>query len=771
MNKAISKAYNHEEFEDKIYADWEKSGYFKPEINPEGDPYCIIMPPPNANGSLHIGHAVFVTLEDLMIRYARLLGKAALWLPGADHAGFETQVVFEKKLEKEGKSRFNIPRDELYKMMWQFTQDNKKVMEGQLRKLGASCDWDREKFTLDPDIIKIVYKTFKKLYDDGLAYRDFRPVNWCTKHQTSLSDLEVKYEERKDPLYYMKYGPLTLATVRPETKFGDTAVAVNPDDKRYKNFVGKEIEIETVLGKAKIKVIADSHVDPKFGTGVVKITPAHDPNDFEVGKRHNLEVKEVIDQYGRLNEKAGQFSGMKILEAREKIVEEMKKKGLIEKIDENYIHTVGTCYKCGTVIEPRILPQWFIAVNRAGKSGKNLTADAISAVKKGETSFITKKFEKIYNHWMKNIRDWNISRQIAWGIQLPVYYRKQANIKPQISSVSARPSLDGNLKIKESEIYVSEEPPKDIENWQQDPDVFDTWFSSGQWPFATLQSTGDFEKFYPTSVMETGWDIVFFWVARMIMLGSYTTDKVPFEKVYLHGMVRDKDRQKMSKSKGNVVDPLGVAELYGTDAVRMALAFGTAAGNDIIISEEKIRGMRNFVNKIWNASRFVMLRVTDGDLQSGEIGQGDIDDLNIDKNLFTAADKKVLQLHTKTIKSVTEKLNKYRFSQAGEELYNYFWHEFCDIYIEAAKSQLQAEMDHKQNKQRTSANSNETMKQYSHEVSDNTKKILVKILSETLIMLHPFVPFVTEAVWQELKNIYPKLDKSIMISNWPKLND
>jgi len=869
--KQIAKAYNHQEFEDAIYKEWEERGYFKPEVNPDGEPFCVIMPPPNANGSLHLGHAVFVTLEDLMTRFARLRGKSALWLPGADHAGFETQVVYEKKLEKEGRNRFEIPRDQLYKETFEFTQTNKKVMESQLKRLGASCDWSREKFTLDPDIIKIVYKTFKKLYDDGLAYRDVRPVNWCTKHQTSLSDLEVKFEEQTDPLYYIKYGPLTLATVRPETKFGDTAVAVNPNDKRYKEYVGKEIEIETVLGPAKIKVIADEYVDPKFGTGVVKITPAHDPNDFEVAKRHDLEIKEVIDQYGRLNEKAGPYKGMKILEARAKVVEDMQKKGLIEKIDENYVHQVGKCYKCGTVIEPRVIPQWFIAVNKKGKkSGKTLAKDALDAIKKGDVKFVTPKFEKIYKHWMNNIRDWNVSRQIVWGIRIPAWFKDipligdlpeilkngqeikagtegspvhakkgveyrfvasktdiewfQKNVKdkneysytdffdgenrtrvedqkysvtskkaPRAGVVEKRGiagSYEGNkVSLEERstagfaryEIEFKLQLPKEFEGreqisstdiieeivagkenqsvfvsdvaplfdgWRQDSDVFDTWFSSGQWPFATLKTakSGDFEKFYPTDVMETGWDILFFWVARMIMLGLYVTDKVPFKKVYLHGLVRDKDRQKMSKSKGNVIDPLGVADLYGPDAVRMALVFGTTAGNDAVVSEEKIKGMRNFSNKIWNASRFALLRSTGGDLQSGEIGQTQIENLAIDLKSLTDADKEILKKHQEIISKATKEIDSHQFAHAGETLYHYFWHEYCDVYIEEAKKQLDG------------GKSNE-----------NTSKILVRILSESLIMLHPFMPFVTEAVWQELRKVMPDMAESVMIAKWPEI--
>ncbi|PIS08056.1 valine--tRNA ligase [Candidatus Berkelbacteria bacterium CG10_big_fil_rev_8_21_14_0_10_43_13] len=771
--KEISKTYDHEKVEKALYAKWEKAGYFKPEINPDGEPFTIIMPPPNANGSLHVGHAVFVTLEDIMTRYARLQGKAALWLPGADHAGFETQSVFEKKLEKEGRSRFKMPREQLYEETLKFTLENKEIMEGQLRRLGASCDWSREKFTLDPAIIKIIYKTFVKLYEDGLAYRDVRPVNWCTKHQTSLSELEVKYEEQTDPLYYIKYkvesrkseveSHIIVATVRPETIFGDTAIAVNPNDKRFVELVGSRAQIP--LTDIEIPIIADDMVDPKFGTGVVKITPAHDPNDFEAGRRHNLETREVIDQYGRLNDKTGPFAGLKILESRRQVVEAMEKKGLIEKIDQNYVHSVGKCYKCGTVIEPRILPQWFIAMDKKGKkSGKNLAKDAITVVKNKEVSFVTPKFEKIFNHWMKNIRDWNISRQIVWGIRLPVWYKKSKfvisnEVEKSQGRQDPRALLEpptGGLAMAQDDksVYVGIEPPKDIENWEQDADVFDTWFSSGQWPFAALkaeetrnkkQETNDFDKFYPTAVMETGWDILFFWVARMIMLGIYITDEVPFKNVYLHGLVRDKDRMKMSKSKGNVINPLGVSDEYGADAVRMALVFGTSAGNDAVISEEKIRGMRNFSNKIWNASRFVILRVTEGDLQTGQIGAIRTDDLTIDSKDLTAADKKIIQSHTEIIEYVSHKLDKYQFNQAGEDLYEYFWHTFCDDYIEIAKTQLDDD-----------------------KTAETTKKILIKILSESLVLLHPFMPFVTEAVWQELRQVYTKLPDSVMIAKWPR---
>jgi valyl-tRNA synthetase len=680
------------------------------------------MPPPNANGPLHIGHAVFVTLQDIMIRFERMRGKKTLWLPGADHAGFETQVVFDKKLEKEGRNRFQIPRDELYKEMFAFTLKNKKTMEDQLRKLGASCDWSRKKFTLDRDIVKIVNETFQRLYEDGLVYRANKIVNWCVKHQTTLSDLEVKYVERKDPLYYIKYGPITLATVRLETKFGDTAVAVHPKDQRYLNLVGKEIEIKTLLGPTKIKVIADEAVDPKFGTGAVKVTPAHDPNDFEIWKRHKDEIpgpRVVIDQYGRIdltsfldNPKAKKYHGLKIAEARKLMAEEMQKEGLMEKIDPDYIHKVAVCYKCGTILEPRILPQWFISMtakpcaqNQKSKIknqrfGKSLRDLAVEAVKSGKIKIIPKRYEKVFFHWMKNLRDWNISRQIVWGIQIPAWFR-------------------GN------EITVGSKPKG--KNWVQDKDVFDTWFSSGQWPFATLMATkpgkDDFKKFYPTDVMETGYDILFFWVARMIMLGLYKTGKIPFKTVYLHGMVRDKDRQKMSKSKGNVIDPLGVAEIYGTDAVRMALVVGNTAGNDIIISEEKIRGYRNFANKIWNATRFVLQQNSDKKRQVKNLRQRKRDKTEISKL-------------KKLVKETTKDLENFRFHHSASRLYHFFWHYYADKIIEDYKKGLVS------------------------------KKVLVKFHETLIKLLHPFMPFITEEIYQKLP--FKKKSKCLMIERWPK---
>ncbi|KKR48932.1 MAG: Valyl-tRNA synthetase [Candidatus Magasanikbacteria bacterium GW2011_GWC2_40_17] len=707
----LPKVFKPEEFEKEIYKQWEASGKFASSKEAKGEPFCIIMPPPNSNGSLHVGHAVFVTLEDIMVRYHRMKGEPTLWLPGADHAGFETQVVYQKKLEKDGRNWFTIPRDELYKEIWDFTQTNKTVMEGQLRRLGASCDWTKETFALDPEIVKIVNQTFKKLYDDGLAYRGERIINWCVKHQTTLSDLEVKHVEKEDPLYYIKYGPITLATVRLETKFGDTAIAVHPNDERYKEYIGQEVEIETLIGKTKIKVIADEAVDPTFGTGAVKVTPAHDPIDYEIWQRHKNEIPgpiEVIDQYGKLNllkhfpdnEAAKKYHGLKIAEARKVIAQDLEKAGLMVKIDANYKHSVATCYKCGNVLEPRVLPQWFIKM-------KPLAEKAMEAVRNGEVKFVTEKFEKIFFHWLENIRDWNVSRQIVWGIQIPVWYKGE-------------------------EVYAGEEAPKG-EGWVQETDVFDTWFSSGQWPFATLQTTGDFKRFYPTAVMETGWDILFFWVARMIMLGIYVTGKVPFKNVYLHGLVRDKDRQKMSKSKGNVIDPLGVVENYGADALRMALVFGVSAGNDVVISEDKIRAHRNFANKIWNASRFVMMNLGENFVPAEK------------NNVVNEQDKAILERLAEVTKKVTKNLDDFDFHLAAEEAYQFFWHEFCDKYLEEIKPRLSAEV--------------------SEEEKKAAKQTLFRVWLIGIKLLHPFVPYVTEAVYQMSPS---KQKEFLMIENWPE---
>jgi len=691
----LSPQYNAKEVEDKIYQLWEKSGFFNPDKLPKRHkkPFTIIMPPPNANGSLHIGHALFVTLEDIMIRYNRMKGKKALWLPGADHAGFETQVVFDKKLEKEGRNRFQIPPDQLYKEILEFTLTNKKVMEHQLKKLGASCDWSREKFTLDENIVKIVYETFEKLKKDGLVYKGKRIVNWCPKHRTSLSDVEVKYEDKERPLYYIKY-PLadekdkfiTVATTRPETMLGDTAVAVNPKDKRYKDLIGKKVVLPLV--KIEIPIIADNEIDKNFGTGAVKVTPAHDPLDFEIGIRNKLEIKQVIGQNGRINELGGAYVGLSSEEARVKILEDLTALNLLKKT-ENYKSRVSQCYKCGRIIEPIPMDnQWFVKMTAKPKNGKlSLRDSAVKAVKTKKIVFIPKRMEKTFFHWMKNLRDWNISRQINWGIPIP---------------------------------------------GDESGQVFDTWFSSGQWPFATLKTTSknDFKNFYPTDVMETGWDILFFWVARMVMLGIYATGEVPFKTVYLHGLVRDKEKQKMSKSKGNVIDPLGVVDSYGADALRMALVVGNTPGNDPVISEEKIKGYRNFSTKIWNASRFVLMN-----LEGYKPGA---------KIVLGAKDKKIIKDFQKQAKEITKEMDNYRFYTASEKIYHYFWHTFCDKIIEEQKPRL-----------------------YGDNVKEKiaSQHLLIMLLSESLKILHPFMPFITEEIYQQLP--LNKKQKCIMIEEWP----
>lgn len=726
----MESQYNPKEIEDKIYKKWEESGFFNPDNLPARNkkPFTVIMPPPNANGSLHIGHALCFSLQDIMIRYQRMSGRKTLWLPGADHAGFETQVVYNKKLEKEGRSFWEIPREELYNEIKEFTLTNKKYMEGQLKKLGASCDWSREKFALDEDIKEIVYQTFEKLYKDGLVYRAEKPVNWCTKHQTTLSDLEIKHEEKQDKLYYIKYRLadsdefIEVATTRPETIPADIAIAVHHKSK-WNKFAGRKVI--NPITKNEIPVVTDIEVDPNFGTGALKITPYHDPVDFSIWNKHKEEIKtqpfSVINQYGKLTEEAGpELKGLKVKEAREKSVEILKLD--FSKEPEDYKHQVAACYKCGTTIEPRIMMQWFVKMTEkpAGKNKKSLRDLAVSAVKSKKIKFIPPRFEKIFMHWMKNLRDWNISRQIVWGIRIPVWYCEDAK---------------NETCRKNQSIIVSAEKPEKCPycgsvNLKPEDDVFDTWFSSGQWPFATLMTTkkGDFKKFYPTDVLETGWDILPFWVVRMIMFGLYVTNEIPFKKVYFNGMVRDKDKQKMSKSKGNVINPIEVAEIYGTDAVRIALIVGSTAGNDLAISEDKIRGYRNFATKIWNASKFVLMNHKQTNI----------------KPKFTKSDKKNLKDLETARKKVTKYLDKYDFNHAAETAYHYFWHTFADKVIEDSKPRLQ------------SGNSADAA------AAEGT---LIKILSGSLKILHPFMPFITEKIWSLLPEDKSR-GKLLMIEKW-----
>lgn len=719
----MDKIYEPQKTEQRIYRLWKKSGYFNPDKlpNKKGKPFCIIMPPPNANAPLHIGHGVFVTLQDIIIRYQRMKGRKTLWLPGTDHAGFETQVVFEKKLKKEGKSGFDMPRNEFYKAVLEYTQKNRKIVRKQLEQLGASCDWSREKFTLDKDIQKIVYKTLERLWKDELLYRGKRIVNYCPKHKTAFSDLEVKHKEEKGKLYFVKYRckdkksrkkSITIATTRPETIPGDVAIAVNPNDIRYKELVG-EMVIEPIT-RSEIPIISDKTVDIDFGTGALKITPAHDSLDFEIGQRHSLETKETLDFDGFFNKLAGPLLGLNIAQAREKSVDILRKNGALIK-EEDYTHEVGHCYKCETVIEPMLMDQWFMAVTKLLPDTKKSLRDlAVDAVKNKKIKIIPKYFEKVFFHWMKNIKDWNISRQIYWGIPIPAYHCDDCG----------KSFIKTKGKILNC-IYCQSK------NIKEDSDVLDAWFSSGQWPFATLltsKNKKDFKTFYPTDVMETGWDILFFWVARMIMFGIYCAGEIPFKTVYLHGLVRDKDRQKMSKSKGNVINPLAIAEIYGTDAIRMALIIGNTAGSDIIISEEKIRGYRNFANKIWNASRFVLINLKD---------------FNGKKPVLTAQDKKLLKNLEIIKKKMTNHLDNFHFSLAGELIYHYFWHTFADKIIEEMKNRIRD-------------NKNKKQAQY----------VLYKVLVDCLKMLHPFMPFVTEEIWQKIPQYENKMADLLIIEKW-----
>ncbi|PIP30859.1 valine--tRNA ligase [bacterium (Candidatus Howlettbacteria) CG_4_9_14_3_um_filter_37_10] len=695
--------------ETDIYQKWEKGGYFKPEINNDKDKgeYCIIMPPPNANGNLHLGHALMVAVEDILIRYNRMLGKKTLWLPGADHAGFETWVVYEKVLQKQGKSKFDFERDDIYKQIWDFTQNNKEVMVSQLKALGSSCDWSREKFTLDKDIIKTVYKIFKKMHKEGLIYRGNRIVNWDPYHQTGFSDLEINHVERKTNLTYIKYQIkgredfITVATTRPETMLGDTAVAVNPNDARYKNLIG-EIAILPILNR-EIPIVADEAVEMGFGSGAVKITPAHDNLDFEIGERHNLPAIQVIDKFAKMTAEAGnEFEGLKVKEARTKVLEKLEELKQIERVEE-ITHNASVCYKCGRDIEPLITDQWFIKVD-------DLAKNAMEAVENGDIKFVTKRYEKIFFNWMENLKDWNISRQIVWGIRIPAWFCECGEIIV----------TDGK---------VPEKCPKcSLTKLTQDPDTFDTWFSSAQWPYATLgyPNGKDYLEFYPADVMETAWDILIFWVARMIMMGLYTTEREPFKTVYIHGLIRDKKGAKMSKSKGNVVNPMDLIDKYGSDALRLSLIMGNAPGNDLNFMEEKVIGSRNFVTKLWNIARFIQMNTTEAQIVSHET--------------FTLADNWINNELNLTLKNVTKNIDSNNLNLAIEELYDFVWSKFAAIYIESAKFYLNNEIS-----------------------KDSVTFTLRSTFKHILKALHPFMPFVTEEIWENLE----LSDKMLIVEDWP----
>lgn len=721
------KPYDPKATEGTVYQRWEESGYFNPDNLPQiegkdrSESFTIMMPPPNANGSLHAGHALFVTLEDIMIRYARMQGKKALWLPGADHAGFETQVVYEKKLEKEGRSRFDMSREDLYKEIYDFTMASKSFMEGQLRSLGASCDWSRLTFTLDQKIVNVVYDTFFKLWDDGLLYRGKRIVNWCSKHQTSLTNLETEYIERTDPFYYFQYGPFVIGTVRPETKFGDKYVVMHPADERYAQYAhGQKIELEWINGPIIATIIKDEASDPTMGSGVMTITPWHSGVDFEIAKRHGLDMEQVIDWRGKLLPIAGEFAGMSIKEARPKIVEKLKSKGLLVKTDEQYKHSVPVCYKCEREFEPQVKAQWFIKT-------QPLAEKAVEAVDSGETRILTEQHEKIFRHWMNNVHDWNISRQVAWGIPIPAYTCECG--EGTITRKGTAPTCECG-KIM-----------------QKDEDTFDTWFSSGQWPFATLgyPDKKDFADFYPTQVMETGADILFFWVARMMMLGIYRTGKSPFKDIYLHGLVRDAKGLKMSKSKGNVISPVDVSNEYGTDALRMGLIVGNAPGTDLNLDPRKIGAYKKFANKLWNVTRFVFESVHGAELSLPE------------HPTLTATDAAHLARLEELIRNVTDEMSRYQFHLASDKLYHYVWHEFADVILEETKTIL--------------ANG-------TPEEKISRQWFLTHALTTSLKLLHPFMPFVTEEIWSHLPaktdaaraHLWEKDTDLLLISKWPHID-
>lgn len=709
MNEKFLKPYSHKEVESQIYDEWLKSGYFSPDNLPKelvkknGKPFTIIMPPANANGSLHAGHGLVMSIQDILIRYKRMRGYRSLWLPGLDHAGFETQVVYEKQLEKEGRSRFDMEPKKLYEEILNFTLENSAKIKSQIKSTGASCDWDRIRFTLDDSVVKTVYGTFKKLSDDNLLYRGKKIISWCPKHQTSFSDLEIKDEEKVEPFYYLKYGPFTIGTSRPETKFGDKYVVMHPDDKRYEKYKnGETFEAEWINGKVIATVIKDSAIDMEFGTGVMTITPWHDPVDFEIAERHNLSKEQVIDERGKLLPIALEFAGMSISKARPLIIEKLKSKGLVEKVEENYKHNIKTCYKCGTTIEPQIKTQWFIKM-------KPLAEKALEKIKSGEIKYIPDQYEKITTHWLNNIIDWNISRQIVWGIPIPA----------KICDKCDMGIVDLDNKVDKCNKCGGE--------MRKDTDTFDTWFSSGQWPYATLgfPNGEDYKNFYPTDVMETGGDIIFFWVSRMIMLGLYVTGKVPFKTVYLHGLVLDAKGKKMSKSKGNVINPLDLCDKFGTDAFRMGMIIGNTPGTSIALSEDKIKGYKHFANKLWNITRFVLTSV------EGE-------ELNKDFKDWSTEDSKLNEEFNAILKDITDDLDNYRLYLAGEKMYHYAWHRFADVILEDSKKIL---------------------KEGSESERKSRKQFLLNTLAKILISLHPFIPFVTEEIWKDM----PIKDKRMLI--------
>ena len=712
----IAKQYDPSTVESRLYKLWCDKGYFHAEVNPDKKPFTIVMPPPNITGQLHMGHALDNMMQDAIIRFKRMQGYEALWLPGTDHASIATEVKIIDALAKEGKTKYDLGREKFLHRAWEWkAQYGGRIVE-QLKRIGSSCDWQRERFTMDEGCSKAVTQIFISLYNKGLIYQGNRIINWCPECKTALSDAEVEYEEQDSFLWHIKYRIegsdeyLIVATTRPETMLGDTGTAVNPADERYKNVVGKNVILPIV--NKPIPVVTDEYVELDFGTGVVKMTPAHDPNDFEVAKRHNLPVIRVMNDDGTMNEQAGpEFEGMDRFECRKKIVDMLKDLGLMEKI-EPYKHNVGHCYRCKTVVEPMISKQWFVSM-------KELAEPAIEAVRSGKTCFVPERFSRTYFNWMENIRDWCISRQLWWGHRIPAYYCTQCGHTHVAAQKPEACCKCGCTELK------------------QDEDVLDTWFSSALWPFSTLgwpEKTKELEYFYPTNVLVTGYDIIFFWVARMIFSGINAMGEVPFDHVLIHGIVRDSQGRKMSKSLGNGIDPIEVIDKYGADALRFSLAMGNSPGNDMRFYWEKVEAYRNFANKIWNASRFVMMNLEGGSILP-------IKECNLD-----AADKWILSRFNGAVREVTENMEKYELGMAAQRLYDFMWSEFCDWYIELTKPRL-----------------------YGTDAAEkNTAlSVLCFVLAGTMKLLHPFMPFITEEIYTHL----PGSDETIMLSSWPSCVD
>ncbi len=710
--KEMPKAFEPQEVEQKWYTYWEENHLFEPEIPSEKEPYCIVIPPPNVTGTLHMGHALNNTLQDILCRFKRMQGFNVLWQPGTDHAGIATQNVVEKDLAKKGLDRHTVGREKFIELVWEWREKYGGLIINQLKRLGCSCDWSRERFTMDEGLSRAVLEVFVRLYEQGLIYRGDYIINWCPRCHTALADLEVEHEELESHLYHILYpfqegeGGLIVATTRPETLLGDTAVAVNPEDPRYKGLAGKYVLLPVL--KRPIPIIPDKYVDVEFGTGALKITPAHDPNDFLIGEAHGLDKVKVIDEDGRMNELAGPYKGMDRFECRNKILEDLEEQGLLVKV-EPYRHAVGHCYRCKTMIEPLLSKQWFVKV-------KPLAEKAIKAVQEGNTKIFPTNWEAVYYEWMNSIKDWCISRQIWWGHRIPAWYCKECG---NITVAKEAPGACGSCNSDQLE---------------QETDVLDTWFSSALWPFSTLgwpDETEELKTFYPTSCLVTGFDILFFWVARMMMMGIHFMGDVPFRHVYIHALVRDAEGKKMSKSKGNVIDPLEVMDRYGTDAFRFTLAALAAQGRDIKLSEDRILGYRHFVNKVWNASRLVLMN-----LKGYEASP-------LSERALSLADKWILSRLRKVAQEVAEALDDYRFNDAASGCYHFAWHEFCDWYLEMAKLALYGEDE---------------------ELRKAAQNTALDVLRAVLKLLHPFMPFVTEEIWQRL----PECGQSIMISSFPE---